>query len=78
MARDNSVNDPEADTNRLRRRTVRVKPVSDEDIETLRAEMREQRAEIRADLEAAGVDVSNWGDSNHTDDARAEGDAANE
>lgn len=46
---------------------AREQPVTDAEIEALRDGMMEQRREIRDDLEAAGVDVSNWGDDpSHT------------
>lgn len=56
---------------------ARDRPVTDDEIEALREEMREQRAAIRADLQAAGVDVSEWSTFTDTDvDREADRDAA--
>lgn len=41
---------------------ARDQPVTDAEIEDAREAITEQREEICEDLEAAGVDVSNWGD----------------
>lgn len=39
---------------------ARDTPVTDDELEAAREAIREQREEIRADLEAAGVDVTGW------------------
>jgi len=50
---------------------ARNQPVTDADIDQLRKEMKQQREEIRADLEAAGVDVGSWDHDQR--EARADG-----
>ena len=51
--------------------------LTDEEIDALRAEMREQRKEIRDDLAANGVDVSMWDlPAEDVADAEAERDTA--
>jgi len=53
----------------------RDQPVTAAEIEAAREEMQAQHQEIRADLEATGVDVSSWGqDENHDQrEGRADG-----
>jgi hypothetical protein len=50
---------------------ARNQPMTDAEIEGLRDEMREQRADIRDFLEGEGVDVSGW-DDNPVSDTDAE------
>lgn len=54
---------------------ARDNPVTDAEIEAVREGMQAQREEIRADLEAAGVDVSSWDHDEDRDqrEARADG-----
>jgi hypothetical protein len=40
-------------------------PVTDDDLESARASIREQRGEIREYLDGEGVDVSNWGEKSY-------------
>jgi hypothetical protein len=53
-------------------------PITDAEIEELRAKIRDQRQEIRDDLESDGVDVSDWdvpSDGESQSDSESESDA---
>lgn len=51
-------------------------PITDDNLESARESIREQRAEIREYLEDEGVDVSNWGADSYETDPDVDHDSA--